>query len=365
MQCYAMSRELIARYPNHQVEVIDFEYLKKHNNYRAELTRFPFCVEYYFQYRGFQKDLAKLPLSDKTFIVDNTDELCDYIGKNYDIVIVGSDAVWTYQNRMPVDNPYFLFGDRLNNIIKMSYAASAFSTNFDKISTEERRIIKHRLSQFYYIGVRDEATKKFIESLHTGKKVYLNHDPTFFLQPATDAKLAKSTLHKNSVFNKKEKISFMTRELPQINDVRRELAGNYNLLHFYRRDKYKADLLDSRCRFMNNVSPLEWYNLYANMSLNITNFFHGACLGIINHIPTIVVDDFDKNYRSKYAQLMIDLDLTDRLFYKKEFDYKRFINTVRYCLSHQEEEAKRLIEAIAIERQKSTSFFEALDNILQ
>lgn len=156
----------------------------------------------------------------------------------------------------------------------------------------------------------------------------------------------------------------MTRELPEINFLRKELAGKYNLLHFYRRDRYKADLLDSRCRFMNNVSPLEWYNLYANMSLNITNFFHGACLGIINHVPTIVVDDFGQDYMSKYAQLMIDLGLSDRLFYKKEFNYDHFIETVRYCLTHYEEESLRLKEAIDIERQKSVSFFGALDNIL-
>lgn len=365
MQCYALSHELITRYPQHQVEVIDFEYLHKHNSYRAPIKQIPFGVEYYFCYKRFQLDLKRLPLSKVSFITDETDELCEYIGKHYDIVIVGSDAVWTYQGKMPVDNPYWLFGNKLKNVIKMSYAASAFSTRFDDIPIDERELIKDRLSDFYYIGVRDEATKSFVESLELGTIVNLNHDPTFFFQPATNVKIAKDTLCKNFVFNNKKSVSFMTRELPEIGKLREELRKQYNLLHFYRRDRYKADLLDSRCRFMNNVSPYEWYNLYGQMMLNITNFFHGACLGIINHIPTIVVDDFEQSYMSKYAQLMTDLELTDRLFYKKDFQYEKFIETVHYCLSCKEEESQRLAIAIDKERVKSQSFFLALDNILK
>lgn len=118
MQCYALSHELMSRYPEHQVEVIDFEYLRKHNMYKAPMKNIPFGLEYYFKYQRFQSDLKRLPLSSKTFITENTEDLCDFISKNYDIVIVGSDAVWAYQGKMPIDNPYWLFGDKLKNVIK-------------------------------------------------------------------------------------------------------------------------------------------------------------------------------------------------------------------------------------------------------
>lgn len=364
MQCFALSHELIKRYPEHKVEVIDFEYLRKYKSYRIQLSKFPFCVEYSIMYKQFQSDLQRLPLSNKSFIVEETDELCEYIGKNYDVVIVGSDAVWTYQDRMPVDNPYFLFGDRLKGITKLSYAASSFSTRFDDISDQEKEIIKARLSDFYYVGIRDEATKRFVESLGLSCKTYLNHDPSLFLQPAHDIKLAKHTLHKNLVFNKKQNVSFMTREMPKIQDIRNKLSKQYNLLHFYRRDNFKADLLDNRCRYLCNVSPYEWYNLYGQMSLNFTNFFHGACLGLVNHVPTIAVDDFKQSYKSKYAQLMTDLKLDDRLFYINSFDYEQFLNAVDYCIYHHDEEVDRIVAAIDKERKKSESFFIALDNIL-
>ena len=365
MQCYALSHELMSRYPEHQIEVIDFEYLRKHDMYKAPLKHIPLGIEYYIKYQRFQFDLKRLPLSSKTFITENTDNLCNFIRTTYDIVIVGSDAVWAFQGKMPVDNPYWLFGNRLKNVVKMSFAASAFSTRFETISQEERCLIKDHLSSFYYIGVRDDATKSFVDSLGLGKIVNLNHDPSIFLNPATDIQLAKKTLRKNFVFNNKKSISFMTRSLPNINKLRKDLSEKYNLLHFYIRDNTKRDLIDRRCRFMNNVSPYEWYNLYGQMSLNITHFFHGACLGIINHVPTIVVDDFDQNYMSKYAQLMTNLGLTDRLFYQNNFDSEKFIDTVYYCLTHKEEESNRIVDAIQRERKKSESFFIALDDILR
>ena len=365
MQSYALSKELQMRYPKHTVEIIDFEYLRKHKHYKAGIYRFPIGIEYRIKYNRFQQDLRRLPLSDKSFITQNTDELCEYIKSNYDVVIVGSDAVWTYQGKMPVDNPYWLFGDKLKSVVKMSYAASAFSTDFDSIPQEERDIVKERLSSFYYIGVRDSATKKFVESLELNKEVHINHDPTFFLNPADDAKLAHSTLRKNFVFNNKKCISFMTRSLQGINELREDLHKEYNLLHFFRRDNQRRDVFDFRCRYMNNVSPFEWYNLYGQMTLNFTNFFHGACLGIINHAPTIVIDDFKQSYTSKYAQLMMDLGLEDRLFYKKNLNVEKLLDTTRYCLSHRDEEVNRITKAVEVERKKSSSFFKALDVIMK
>ena len=364
MQSYALSKELQIRYPQHVVEIIDFEYKKKHQHYKSAIYRFPFGIENLIKYNRFQQDLHRLPLSEKTFITDDTTALSEFIKKKYDVVIVGSDAVWAYQGKMPVDNPYWLFGEKLKSVVKISYAASAFSTNFDSVPQEERDIIKDRLSSFYYIGVRDSATKKFIESLDLKKEVHINHDPTFFLNPATDAKLAHSTLRKNFVFNNKKCISFMTRGIRGMNELREELYKDYNLLHFFRRDNQKKDLFDFRCRYMNNVSPFEWYNLYGQITLNFTNFFHGACLGIINHVPTIVIDDFKQSYTSKYAQLMMDLGLNDRLFYKKNLNVEKLINATHYCLSHREEEVDRIIKAIDVERRKSDSFFSALDLLM-
>lgn len=363
MQTYALSSTLQKRYPRHSVEVIDFEYLSKHNHYKIMMHQFPLGIEYSIQYRRFQESLSLLPMSKQSFITDNTDTLCDFIKENYDIVIVGSDAVWAFQNKMPLDNPYWLFGDRLSGIIKMSYAASGFTTNFDSVTQEERAFIKNRLNDFAYIGVRDEATKAFIESLGLNNEIFLNNDPTFFLEPAKDISKYRHSLHKNMVFSHRKKISFMTRRMPFIQVIRKELSPRYDLIHLFRRNSIN-DIVSLRSRFLPNLSPLEWYNLFAQMSLNITYFFHGACMSLINHVPTIVIDDATTSYKSKYAQLMTDLRLSDRLFYHQSLNLVDLKECIEYLLANQEEEKIRITRAINEEIKKSDSFFKTLDSFL-
>ena len=364
MQAYAFSHMLQKRYPNHIVEIIDFEYLKKHKSYRKPIRQFPFGAEYYIKYTRFQKDLKRLTLSPQSFITETIDQLSDYIKSRSDVVIVGSDAVWTYQGKMPIDNPYWLMGGRLNSVSKFSYAASAFSTDFSRISKEERSFIREQLSDFSYVGVRDVATQTFIKELRLGQEVFLNHDPSLFLEPAEDKNLARKVLRRNFVNSRRPSISFMTRQTEGINSIRERLHSKYNLLHFNIRDNNRSDFFDTRCRYIFNMSPYEWYNVYALMTLNITNFFHGACLALVNHIPTIVIDDSNTNYVSKYAQLMLDMGLEDRLFYKTKFDIESFMSCVNTCLCNPEEEKYRIIKAIEKERLKSKSFFVALDRVL-
>lgn len=361
MQSYALSQTLKKRYQEHTIEIIDFEYLWKHNHYKTPPIKLPpFNWEYYIQYNRFQSSLSILPLSKQSFITNEVDSLCEYIKANYDIVIVGSDAVWAFQ-RLKLDNPYWLFGKKLNGIIKMSYAASAFSTRFEKITDEEKGFIKERLSDFTYIGVRDNATKEFVDSLNIGQEVFINNDPTFFLEPSSDKELYKKTLRKNLVFSNKKKIAFMTRHMPYINDIRNDLGSKFNFVHFHIRNSSK-DIFSTKCKYMPNVSPLEWYNAFGQMLLTITNYFHGACLSIINHTPTIMVDDSTTSYTSKYSQLMCDLGLKDSLF--KTFNYQELSEHIHYLLTHQDEEKLKISKAIQRERLKSQSFFDKLDSIL-
>ena len=370
MQCYALSHKLQERYPNHVIEVVDFEFLYKHKDYRKSICSIsPLGIEYYIKYTRFQKDLLLLPLSKESFITDDTDDLCEYLNKNYDIVIVGSDAVWADKKGISDGNPYWLFGNKLKSVIKMSYAASAFSTDFDNLTKEEREFYKEKLSSFSYIGIRDYATKGFVESLFQDetqmKNIHINHDPTFFLEPSINRELSTSVLRKNLIFGNKPIMSFMTRKLPCIESIRKQYSNQYRMLHFHIRNSIKEDLIDSRCRLVNNLSPFEWYNLYSLVSINLTNYFHGACLGLVNHVPTIVIDDSRYKYMSKYAQVMIDLGLSDRLLSIKNLDTEKLMSAIDSCINNREEEISRICKAIDKERVKSSSFFSFLDSILR
>jgi hypothetical protein len=367
MQSYALSHEIKRRFPSSFVEIIDFEYLFKHNNYKKIGIIFPFCMENKIKYNAFQKDLNKLPLSSKTFITDYPNEnLINYINDRYNILIVGSDAVWAFK-KMKLENPYWLFGNKIrNDIIKMSFAASAYSTDFRSVSDKEKSYIGEHLNNFTYIGVRDQETRNFIGSILPHKKIYLNNDPTFFLEKSVNLFEAQKVLKKNLVYTKKPLISFMTRSLPYIEEIKKHLGNQYKFVHFNHRDKFK-DILDKNTRFIFNLSPLEWYNIYSLCFLNFSQYFHGTLLGIRNAIPTFSIDDTNFNYPyiGKNEQVMTDLGLRDYLFHTKflktmQSEKERLITQIGYVIKNYEKERIRIENAANIEKNKGESFFEVL-----
>lgn len=369
MQSYALSLEISKRYTGNNIEIIDFEYLFKHKHYKKNSYIFPVFVENIFRYNAFQKDLKQLPLSPESFITNNEDVLIEYIKKRYDIVIVGSDAVWAFQ-KMKLNNPYWLFGDKLRDVIKMSFAASAYSTDFEKITTEDRSFIYGNIKDFQYIGVRDAETFNFISSLCPDGKIYLNNDPTFFLDKPDNYQYANKIFRKNLVYTKKPVASFMTRNLPHIDEVKKYLSNKFTFIHFYHRNRLK-DFIDNQTRFLFNLSPIEWYNIYCKSTINFSQYFHGTLLGIINSVPTFSIDDteFTYKYIGKNEQVMTDLKLNDYLFYTKTLktskeEKDRLLAQIDYALSNIENERIRLKKAANEERKKSESFFKALSTYL-
>lgn len=369
MQSFSLSNEIKKRYPDSKVEIIDFEYLSKHQKYKRK-SKYPHLfIESTFKYRAFQRDLQKLPLSNRTFITNDEGEIIHYIKTNYDILIVGSDAVWAFQ-KMKLKNPYWLFGDDLADIVKMSYAASAYSTDFRNVDNEEKIFIHEQLKGFQYIGVRDQETFNFIQSIVPEKKIHLNHDPTFFLNPSNNEKYANQILKKNLVFTQKPIVSFMSRRMPHIDVIKNHLGSKYTFIHFSHRDKHK-DVIDSKTRLLFNLSPLEWYNIYSKVLINFSQYFHGTLLGIVNHVPTFSIDDtnFDYPYVGKNEQVMSDLGLLDYFFHthklknnKNELD--RIISQIDYTLKNIEIEKHRIIKGVDSEREKSESFFNALQSFI-
>lgn len=365
MQSYALSIEIKKRFPNALVEIIDFELLSKHQSYKRTTYIIPFYFEDIIKYNAFKRDLRKLPLSPETIISNDINKLLEYIKGRYEIVIVGSDAVWAFQ-KMKLNNPYWLFGNDLKDVVKMSFAASAYSTDFMNISINEKLFIKERLESFQYIGVRDLETYNFIKEIIQDKEIYLNNDPTFFLKKAENENLAKEYLKKNLIFTNKSIISFMTRRMPFINEVKKHLKGKYSFVHFSHRDKL-LDIFNIRTRLAFNLSPIEWYNIYSICMLNFSQYFHGTIIGIINNIPTFSIDDTDFSYKyiGKNEQVMTDLKLKDFFFKtnilrsdKNEKD--RLFLKIENVLKNIDYEKTRLELAVKLEVNKSESFFNAL-----
>lgn len=166
MQSLALSREISRRHPESSVEIIDYSSAKMERNYRVKLDKY--CIKHptlFFERlkrkKVFRRSLSYLPLSEKTIISDECTGVFEFIKDNYDIVIVGSDAVWNWIKR-GFPNPYIMDFDL--PIVRMSYAASAFGMGPEHVTPERAEIFGRALSGYRFITVRDDYTSELVKS---------------------------------------------------------------------------------------------------------------------------------------------------------------------------------------------------------
>ena len=84
--------------------------------------------------------------------------------ENYDIIIVGSDAVWNWVKR-GFPNPYILDFD---GPVKMSYAASAYGMDYLKQDDAHLSRFAEIVTGYEFVGVRDRYTADFIQKITNG-----------------------------------------------------------------------------------------------------------------------------------------------------------------------------------------------------
>lgn len=367
MQSYALSHEIQKRYGD-VVEIIDFEKKSKHEHYKPKFSIKSFLTsgfENQTRYKRFQEDLSLLPLSDDTLITDNYEEVFDFINNKYDIIIVGSDAVWAYNKGLGLENPYWLFGDKLK-CIKMSYAASAYSLDVKNVSQKDKDYIASCLKSFSYIGVRDQETYNFVKSTDSNFEVYRNCDPTVLLD-YPDKKNGEKVLKKNGVDTNKKIVSIMLGDNRYINKIQEHLGGEYEFINIYVRnsakDRYKFWLPN---KFIYNLSPFEWYNIFSCVYLNFTSYFHGTLLALKGNVPTISFDNtsFNYEYMSKIRQILTDIGMGDCWYVNKTYSVeteKKILSLVDSLVDNHELVCQNINEKMFLERKKSESFFEKLD----
>ena len=181
MQCYALLTRIKNDLPEISIEVIDYttEYtiesykkslsLRSYESKQKLIIRNSIFEEYQNKY---------LPLSEYHLISNDFNILFDAIRGKYDVIVVGSDAVWNWSNKT-FPNAYFLGKDLLAK--KMSYAASSHGMDFYSISDDHKSILKQYLEDFVYLGVRESTTENMLKFIAPSCTVYQNCDPTVLL----------------------------------------------------------------------------------------------------------------------------------------------------------------------------------------
>ncbi len=334
MQAYSLSKRLKNEYPEADVEIIDYRRESVDNSYSFSLAGYlkapslkifikkvlvligdPMRLKRLkIRTKVFEECIEKLPLSKETIISDGTSELYEFIESNYDVLVVGSDAVWNYVTR-GFPNAYFASADL--KVKKLSYAASCYGMDYLKISEEEKEEVCKVFEGFDFIGVRDEATENFVKWTGCKTEPYHTCDPTVFLDIndlPVDVPLLEKKLRQRGFDFSKPSIGVMGPD--EMISMARKLYGNkYQLVSLYNYIK-GADVN------LYDLEPYEWAYVFRYFKLTFATFFHGTLLSLRNGVPLICIDlntEFGKKHTPKTLDVLTRLGFEDWYF---STDYK-------------------------------------------
>lgn len=283
--------------PDAQIEIVNFRVLKHHvmSNSRFfhykntdSIRSFLEKVELYFEFNTFRK---KLPIGKR---VKNACEINDC---GYDLIIVGSDEVWNYE-----DMAYSLikFGVGLE-CMHITYSASIGDSSIELNKIPEE--IKAGIKSFQEIAVRDTKTERLAKML-TNVPVIRTLDPVYLYSYPLEARKKI----KNIVLRKPYILVYECNLASEQIDLVVSYAKE-NGYEIYGAGEYKKwyTMVDTV-----RISPYEWAYLFKNAQAVITGTFHGTSFAIkYNHRFAAYLTE--QNRINKVSSLLEEFGLTKQI----------------------------------------------------
>lgn len=315
MQAYSLSTRLAKL--GCAVELINYDTPQVEEFYRKSLLcslRTPLVAwKTLRRNQAFRRALPALPLSGPALVTADYQALFAATAGKYDLVVVGSDAVWNWNVR-GFPNAYLLGGEL--GCPKMSYAASAHGLDFGAVTPEQRAYLRETMQGFSFIGVRDQATAAFVQGLDASLPVHRTCDPTLFLemQPDTSALRARLAAAYRMRFTR-PLIGLMSANKDLGRRVREQYGHAYDIVSVYVNNPY-ADY------FLYDLSPFEWAQVFSLFKLTVTQFFHGTLLSLKNGTPVVSIDywPYSARYTGKMQDVLTWLGLEDCFFFAPALD---------------------------------------------
>ncbi|MBQ9940210.1 MAG: polysaccharide pyruvyl transferase family protein [Clostridia bacterium] len=360
-----MSERLKKDFPDCHVEIIDYMPKKEKKKIYINVLR---TVKHEGVSGGI-RDLKKIcafrrsykHLSLSKHIPYNKDLNClySYINQNYDMLIIGSDAVFNWnQNGYPTE----FIPDYKFNIPVVSYAASVHGLKFFDEAKERITQCERTFDSMSYIGVRDRTTADFVKFCSPQSEPVHCCDPTFIIDKE---KLEVHARKIESNFPIKEKyIVIMAPDSTLAKSIAQKYKDKYKIVAVFKNSKY-AD------QFLYNLDPFEWANVLKNASCVITSYFHGTLLSLVQGTPVIALDYSSytsEQYEGKLRDLMVSRLALPELFYEGEYANEfsedvLFWNTFDALLSGSYSD--RINSAVEKEKAEFEQFSKQISNILQ
>ncbi len=385
MQCFSLSNKIAQDFPECKVEVIDYCTKRMYENYSTDFFTFVLgprakrnsavqmvknvgkCVldPLYIGrkkrlYQGFDENIKSIPLSNDRLISDEYLEIFEMIDNKYDILVVGSDAIWEYKT-YPFPNAYYPHYSFKRTKV-LSYAASSDRMHGSDLDEYAKTYIKETLENMYYIGIRDLATEAFLNDVSSDLHIHHNCDPTALLNlkdlPGNLNRVEK-ILTENGVNLNKPIIGIMGNN-DSCNMVRKMFGNKYQIVSVYQYTKAADFNFDY-------LTPFEWAHIFSLFSVTVTKFFHGSMLSLMNGTPTIATDYWYKvreDHITKIEDLYKRLDLMEHYFYMPSVGHNsiKLKEQLEYFINHPDTE--KIMSSLKKESKYYESFRDALKELI-
>ena len=291
---------------------------------------------------------------NRTQLCRNSEDIAkEIVANDIKMVLIGSDAVFTYQpywSRFSIgrrgvhyskpyidsDFPNPFWGEFVDlvrdDVIIVAMSASAQNTPYTKIKSEKRkRAFEKALGKFSFLSVRDVWTQKMLSYL-THNKVLptITPDPVFAFNQnvrPSDTKeyiCKKYNLSENyALFSSSNPCNHFTDEW--LHDLSDRFADNSIELVELPKTLQATRRLDRYISFP--IPPMDWYNLIKFSQGYIGELMHPVLVSLHNAVPVFALDTygFTKGGKldiesSKTYQIMNRFNLLDNY-------YNRLYNT--------------------------------------
>ncbi len=336
LQSFSFSEKLSTLFPD-EVEIIDYvasdESSRIMINVLCDIKHYGIKTGFWYNIKkinAFKKSYSRLSLSKKNKFKD-LKELYSYIDNNYDILIIGSDAVFNWkQNGYPsAFIPLYDF----KKCKVVTYAASVHGLRYLEEARTQMEECATAFEKMKLIGVRDANTEKFVTYCNDNVKPVHCCDPTLFIDKKRIKSLAENykerILKTHKCDLRKKYMVVMMPKSEMVKKIREKYSDEYQIITLF-------NPLADADYYLYDLTPFEWAAVLSEAAVVVTSYFHGCLLSLVQGTPAVAIDYSgynDENYEGKLKDLFITRFCLPELYYDgKSTKNEDILNTVDEAL---------------------------------
>lgn len=364
LQGYCLAVSIKGKLNQEKIEITDYRTLGKEIKrlIGADITRHTpkIFLRKITNYNTCTKFLKKENMLSSNKIITNSHKKAIQFLKNkdYGMIVVGSDQVWTKEERnttlptnRPFPNAYYL--DPSLKCLKVSYAASANGVDYHSLSESQIETYRKHLSAFDKISVRDQHTEELLVKIGVSE-VNRVPDPTLLMDlPDSDL---KDVLIDVGISLEKPIVGIY-----QCGKMSKKIADHYREKGYQVVALYKSQKADFE--LFTKIDPLEYYSVHRYLDFVVSGSLHSTIFSIKNGTPFVTLDYSDSNLIDKKETLLEEFSLLDRhINISSEEDFEDVIERIEKCEKELNEgDINRRLDKM---KEKGLNYIEELGDML-